>query len=126
MHRFLLLLPLLGGYLAQLWHASVVQVGRLALEPVSLYCAWNAEAVDRCAVLSQEGSLPRNIRQLFASPGPRQPNLGCLLDQVPCFLPTCNLLQPCNCNDFSNTFSFLNLSCLHPRWHGHPNLTLTI
>ncbi|KAK9825577.1 hypothetical protein WJX74_007103 [Apatococcus lobatus] len=94
------------AWLQDLHNSTLGKVGRLAMEPVSQYCSWNAEAVERCATLSQEGSLPRHVRQLFVGPSPRQPHLGCLLDQVSAFLQAGLVGAGAQCNSTcSNPFS---------------------
>lgn len=54
----------------------------MSVELAQEHIAWNAEAVERCAVLSTEGSCPSHVRQLFHALGPQQPTNSCLLQQI--------------------------------------------
>lgn len=52
------------------------------MELTQEHIAWNVEAVERCAVLSTEGSCPSHVRQLFHDLGPQQGPNSCLLQQI--------------------------------------------
>ena len=54
----------------------------MSVELAQEHIAWNLEAVERCAVLSTEGSCPTHVRQLFHALGPHQATNSCLLQQI--------------------------------------------
>lgn len=54
----------------------------MSVELAQEHIAWNVEAVERCAVLSTEGSCPSHVRQLFHVLGPQQATNSCLLQQI--------------------------------------------
>ena len=54
----------------------------MSLELAQEHIAWNQEAVERCSVLSTEGSCPSHVRQLFHALGPQQATNSCLLHQI--------------------------------------------
>lgn len=54
----------------------------MSVELAQEHIAWNLEAVERCAVLSTEGTGPTHVRQLFHTLGPQQATNSCLLQQI--------------------------------------------
>jgi hypothetical protein len=46
-------------------------------------CRSICQAVERCAILSSEGTVAANVKQLFHSSTVQRANTGCLLEQVP-------------------------------------------
>ena len=54
----------------------------MSVELAQEHLAWNLEAVERCAVLSTQGSCPAHVRQLFQGSGPQQATNSCLLEQI--------------------------------------------
>ena len=61
-------------------HLFLWQV-QMSVELAQEHLTWNAEAVERCTVLSTGGFCPAHVRLLFAS-GAQQPPNSCLLHQM--------------------------------------------
>ena len=54
----------------------------MSVELAQEHFTWNSEAVERCTVLSTEGSCPAHVRRLFHAVGPQQAPNSCLLQQI--------------------------------------------